>query len=34
VADDVLTNMVDEFYGISAVEVEVVWPVAAGGRVR
>jgi D-serine deaminase-like pyridoxal phosphate-dependent protein len=30
----VVSNMVDEIYGIRAGVVEVVWPVAARGRVR
>jgi len=30
----VVTNMVDEVYGVRAGAVEVVWPVAARGRVR
>ena len=30
----VVSNMVDELYGVRGGEVEVVWPVAARGRVR
>jgi D-serine deaminase-like pyridoxal phosphate-dependent protein len=30
----VVTNMVDEIYGVRHGAVEVVWPVAARGRVR
>jgi hypothetical protein len=30
----VVTNMVDEVYGVRKGAVEVVWPVAARGRVR
>jgi D-serine deaminase-like pyridoxal phosphate-dependent protein len=30
----VVTNMVDEVYGVRGGKVEVVWPVAARGRVR
>jgi D-serine deaminase-like pyridoxal phosphate-dependent protein len=30
----VVTNMVDEVYGVRRGAVEVVWPVAARGRVR
>jgi D-serine deaminase-like pyridoxal phosphate-dependent protein len=30
----VVSNMVDEVYGIRGDRVEVVWPVAARGRVR
>jgi D-serine deaminase-like pyridoxal phosphate-dependent protein len=30
----VVTNMVDEIYGVRAGAVEIVWPVAARGRVR
>jgi D-serine deaminase-like pyridoxal phosphate-dependent protein len=30
----VVTNMVDEIYGVRSGAVEVVWPVAARGRVR
>ena len=30
----VVSNMVDEVYGIRDGEVEVVWPVAARGKVR
>jgi D-serine deaminase-like pyridoxal phosphate-dependent protein len=30
----VVTNMVDEIYGVRAGKVEVVWPVAARGKVR
>ena len=30
----VVSNMVDELYGIRGGTVEVVWPVAARGRVR
>jgi D-serine deaminase-like pyridoxal phosphate-dependent protein len=30
----VVTNMVDEIYGVRGGAVEVVWPVAARGRVR
>jgi hypothetical protein len=30
----VVCNMVDEPYGVRAAAVEVVWPVAARGRVR
>jgi D-serine deaminase-like pyridoxal phosphate-dependent protein len=30
----VVTNMVDEVYGVRGGKVEVVWPVAARGKVR
>ena len=30
----VVSNMVDELYGVRGAAVEVVWPVAARGRVR
>jgi D-serine deaminase-like pyridoxal phosphate-dependent protein len=30
----VVTNMVDEVYGVRGGKIEVVWPVAACGRVR
>ena len=30
----VVSNMVDELYGVRGEKVEVVWPVAARGRVR
>jgi D-serine deaminase-like pyridoxal phosphate-dependent protein len=30
----VVTNMVDEVYGVRNDRVEVVWPVAARGRVQ
>jgi hypothetical protein len=30
----VVTNMVDEIYGVRDGAVEVVWPVGARGRVR
>jgi D-serine deaminase-like pyridoxal phosphate-dependent protein len=30
----VVSNMVDEVYGVRDGEVEVVWPVAARGKVR
>jgi D-serine deaminase-like pyridoxal phosphate-dependent protein len=30
----VVTNMVDEVHGVRGDRIEVVWPVAARGRVR
>ena len=32
--DNMVSNMVDELYGVRGGAVEVVWPVAARGRVR